>query len=165
MLLKRRFDPDALAAWETRRRAAVDGVVAATVKVSGLDADIVRRALEQKFADENGLPTITHVDALHASKTWRPSTGIVERGIAEGWLAIADGRLSVRTAPGTDDVVYRIIRGPGRYCCHCGSTVGSEREARTHVATHDAASPDPNNPAGYLNAAYYECVLEGSSNG
>ena len=29
----------------------------------------------------------------------------------------------------------------------------------------DAASPDPNNPAGYLNAAYYECVLEGSSNG
>jgi len=95
------------------------------------------------------------------------STGMVDAGLAEGWMAIAQGKLTLRAKP--EDLVYAIKRGPGHYCCHCGEklpdaaafvapkiTAGMQHVAAVHAGKK---SPDEGNPAGYLRLNHYECVL------
>lgn len=93
--------------------------------------------------------------------------GLVEAGLAEGWISIAQGKLTLRAKP--EDLVYTIKRGPGHYCCHCGVklvdaaafvapkiTAGMQHVATAHAGKR---SPDASNPAGYRRLNHYECVL------
>lgn len=50
------------------------------------------------------------VRVLRASPRWHVSPRLVERGAAEGWLALADGYVTLRTPEG--DVRYRILAAP-----------------------------------------------------
>lgn len=89
------------------------------------------------------------------------SERFIHGGVAEGWLAFADGRVTIRNDVG-DDAVYRITRGPGWYCCHCDAQLANSKEGALHVArTHrGAASPDPNNPSGWCRINHYVGVKE-----
>lgn len=116
------------------------------------------------------------VRVLRSKPRQRFSTGLVQQGIAEGWLALDGGRIIIRAANGA--YAYRILRGPGYYCCYCGASQPGSLEAQAHVATHveaptspgwlrrivggnkPPAPPDPQNPSGYRRDDYYECVLE-----
>src|SRR5262245_58132058 len=100
--------------------------------------------------DAHGHPTtLSHVEVKHTGPFPEQnfSHRLVNTGIAEGWMTLSRGELLIHA--GDEDVVYTINRIPGRYCCHCGSSLAGEGEARAHVAAEHAgvASPDPQNPA------------------
>jgi hypothetical protein len=131
--LKRRFDPDEVAAW----RAAI-------------------------AAGEHAQPPLpTHLDVQEQRGDRQNfSTRFVQSGIVEGWLSFADGEFRIRTADG--DVAFRVLELPGVYCCHCGSKLDAGNEvAQAHVADHhaDDASPDPQHPAGYRVSHAYACEV------
>lgn len=93
---------------------------------------------------------------------------MIEEGIQLGYLSIGQGKITLRAVDG--ELVYTIVRGPGRYCCHCAERIGeggkgdrsAEAEAQAHVAAaHPAVpSPDTGNPAGYRWLRGYETVLD-----
>lgn len=92
------------------------------------------------------------------------STGFVENGIEEGWIAIQDGKLVLYAVP--ENLVYDIRRVPGRYSCFDGSKLPDDEDdsgklARVVIAERHvgAPSPDPAHPAGYFKINYYDCVL------
>jgi len=93
------------------------------------------------------------------------SPSLIESGTAEGWLSTIKGQFIFHGEDG--DVIYKVNRGPGYYCCHCGlklpgvpgDGIDKNPERPGHVASaHPGiASPDPANPAGYRGIAYYDC--------
>lgn len=87
---------------------------------------------------------------------------MVARGIADGWLSIVRGILVLHADP--EDLTYKILRGPGRHCLHCGAVIENDpkgNSAREHMAKEHPglASPDPQWPHGYKVVDGYECVL------
>lgn len=124
-------------------------------------------------------PRVTHVQVKHtgANAAQNLSTGLVADAVAAGWMRIDGATLTMVAEP--EDLVYRIERGPGYYCCHDGkpipisdlareerlrSGIGrlSAAEALAYLAAHGfagKASPDAANPAGYQVIDHYECVL------
>lgn len=92
----------------------------------------------------------------------------VEEGLELGYLSIGKGQITLHAVDG--DLVYKIVRGPGRYCCHCAQRIGeggkgdksAEAEAQAHVVAAHAgiASPDKGNPAGYRWLRGFETLLE-----
>jgi YgiT-type zinc finger domain-containing protein len=91
------------------------------------------------------------------------SAGLMAAAIAEGWCSISKRKLILHVEP--QDLIYTILRLPGRYCCHCGEKLPDDATgelARAHVAiTHiGKPSPDNQNPGGYLMTNAYECVLD-----
>jgi len=98
------------------------------------------------------------------------SPKFVTNGMAEGWISIIKGTIILHTVDG--DVVYRIVRGPGAYCCHCGIKVGEGPSAsRAEVTARSAhaeeccnGTPHPTEwPDGYEVINHYECRLEVAS--
>lgn len=106
-------------------------------------------------------PKVRGVRVLRAGAGWNISPDLLQRGAYEGWLSLAKGQV-VLEAEG-QALRYRVNRGPGYYCCHCGEAVDDGPSARAHIAAEHAsqASPDPSNPAGYCRINHYECVREG----
>lgn len=118
-------------------------------------------------------PPLDHVEVYHtgARAEQNFSTALVEAAIREGWMSIGGGKLVLDVKP--ERLIYAIRRGPGHYCCHCGThlsdanqrvpghegnlTVGMQHVAEAHPNT---PSPDPGNPAGYCRLNHYECVLD-----
>ena len=100
---------------------------------------------------------LAHVKVLDAPPTQDFSEGFVKNALAEGWLSIGRGVITIEAEP--VPVQYRIVRGPGHYCCHCGQKLEGQVEARAHVAELHAgeSSPDPQNPSGYADATFYSC--------
>ena len=104
--------------------------------------------------------------SLGATPDQHFSPELVLSAIADGWMTMADGKITLKAEDG--DVVYNIRRVPGYYCCHDGATIVDAgirlADGRTvgqkYVADHfpDAASPDPGNPAGYERIHYFDCV-------
>lgn len=87
------------------------------------------------------------------------SIRFVDRAQREGWAMIEGYDLLLDVYP--EPLTYRIVRRPGRYCCHCGETVGNSTEAQAHVLQKHGKekSPDPSNPAGYMQLNAFACVL------
>jgi len=102
------------------------------------------------------------------------SEKLIRAGQTEGFLTMSGGRLILHSKP--ENLQYKILRGPGYYCCHCGKelpdanlfikddqgeptdrTFGMEHVEQVHSGKK---SPDSNNPAGYRRVNGYECVLE-----
>jgi hypothetical protein len=141
MLLKKEYDQDQVAAWNKAGRP------------------------------EDKRPVPTHVTVKRPTQEMHFNQGFLDRELANGILSIGGGKLTFKTADGEPDLVYRIVSPPGIYCCHCSASLGSEQEARTHVAEKHAGKKSPDlkpcgagisgNPAGYRQDNFYTCVLEG----
>jgi hypothetical protein len=129
---------------------------------TGVSKSAATQSLAALFAAENRGPDVAYVEVIrHKSDTWRANDRFVNRGIAEGWLAIEKGRIRLTTAPDQDDVVFAVVRRPGLYCAHCDCELADVKQAAEHVQTHaPAKSPDPNNPSGWRRATYFDCVRE-----
>jgi len=112
------------------------------------------------------LPPLSHVEIRHTGTSCEQhfSTRLVERGMAEGWIAIQDGHLILYAQP--ENLIYDIVRTPGRYSCFDGRKLPDDPGdtgalARALLAEQHTGqpSPDPNHPAGYEKINYYDCVL------
>jgi len=116
------------------------------------------------------VPPFDHVEVIHtgARAPQNFSIGYVDQALAEGWMTIGKGRLVLHAEP--EDLVYRIDRAPGHYCCHCGEPIpdggawvieGKLTKGQQHVAEQHPGleSPDPANSAGYLRLNHYACTL------
>ncbi len=141
MLMKKHYDLDQLAAWQEKHGP---------------------RARYMQLREK---PAVSYVEVKSASREWHVPPSLVEQGAAEGWLTLGDGRITLKTAGSLDNVVYRIVRVPGHYCCHCGEKIeddGRGTQAREHLAREhtDVRSPDPQNPSGWRRDAFYACELE-----
>lgn len=139
------------------------------------------KRLYEKDADgelalRDGKPVVAGVRVLRAGARQNFSTRLVPRAVAEGWLTLSRGQIIVHAAPGArgapddqsgreaagaPDLVYRIVRGPGYWCCHCGAALDNDKAAQAHLAAahKDQPSPDENWPAGFACLNHYECVL------
>jgi hypothetical protein len=107
---------------------------------------------------------VTHLDVQigqDVGKEWHPSDRVVFGGMAEGWLSIAGGKLTIKTGPDVDDHVFEIVAPPGVFCCHCGEKLEAGNEvAQKHVASDHAGgkSPDESHPAGYRQDNFFRLV-------
>lgn len=104
------------------------------------------RVLEIKPGALQGVRLIRAVSGVHHF-----ADEFILKAIAEGWMQLAGDRLTISPLDAAP-VVYRRVRLPGLYCCHCDAPLeGNAVDCLAHVrAEHgDAPSPDPNNPAGY----------------
>ena len=104
---------------------------------------------------------VVGVKVKHAGDKQHFSPRIIERGVAEGWMSLERGVITIHSDEG--DVVYKIKAPPGYFCCHCLQPLGGEASSRAHLAdAHKGAkSPDAENPAGYRKNNYFDCVKEG----
>lgn len=122
-----------------------------------------------KKTDEHGnctnQPPLDYISVghtgTHAEQNF--SVNFVADGMAQGWLSISGDTLTLHAVP--EDLHYRILRRPGRYCLHCAAQLPDDEKgllARLHVSTEHPgiASPDPSNPAGYEKLNHFECVLD-----
>ena len=59
---------------------------------------------------------VSHLEVLSETKVgkeWHPSDRVVQAGLAEGWLSIADGKMTLKTGAGKADHVFK-SSGTGR---------------------------------------------------
>lgn len=123
----------------------------------------------EKKVDKKGVctnpPPLDYVSLAHTgvSPNQNFSIHFVVNAIKEGWLEMRDDTLELHVCPET--LKYKILRGPGRYCCHCDEKLQDDETgimARLHIAQEHKgeASPDENYSAGYEKLNCFECVLE-----
>lgn len=105
------------------------------------------------------VPPVKDVEVVSAKDRHHFSTRLIEGGIAEGWLSMGQGKITVGNGPAS--VVYTIVSGPGLYCCHCNTKQDDSVMAQGHVARVHARvpSPDKNNPSGYRRDNFYTSTL------
>lgn len=117
--------------------------------------------LKRVYDTSGPQPRLVGVKLLRAGPRQRFSPRIIAQGIAQNWLSMGDGKITLRTDP---PATYSIVRGPGYYCVHCGNPMADGPSGAAHVKTDHAGkvSPDPQNPAGFRRDNFYECVLAGS---
>lgn len=103
-----------------------------------------------------------YVEILRAGDTQNFSTRLVAGALQEGWMEMINGKIIVKSQP--ENLVYKIVKEPGYYCCHDGKKLEDAIMAKNYVESNFSGvpSPDPNNPAGYMKINHYECVLEQS---
>lgn len=107
---------------------------------------------------------LDHIQVIHTGVDAEQhfSKRMVDKGVAEGWITLGGGKLTLHAKP--EDLEYTILRPPGRWCVHCGVKLEDDQSgeaARAHVAAHHAgvASPDPRYPAGYAYPTHYKVTL------
>ncbi len=138
---------------------------------------LLKRLYDRTDADNpvcNGVE-LRHT-GTHAAQNF--SERLATQAMAEGWMAIGGGTITLKTDVGP--LLYTIKREPGYYCCHDGqpipisemakrerlrSGIGrlAAAEAKAYLAARGFAgkpSPDARNPSGYEVIDHYECVLE-----
>ena len=100
------------------------------------------------------------VEVVRAKDRQHFSPNILQMGAAQGWLKQADGKITI--GKDANAVTYKVMRGPGYYCCHCRKAMDDGASARAHIEAEHAGekSPDQSNPAGYERTHYYDCVKE-----
>ena len=122
--------------------------------------EIFKAMIERGTIRELEVQSIVEVDRLTDTQVFSPN--VIAGGIAEGWLDASDKTITIHTTDG--DLVYNIVKKPGRYCCHCGEKLQDDatgETAREHVAKKHAGkqSPDPENPSGYKMQNFTECEV------
>lgn len=119
-------------------------------------------------------PPVERVSVVHTGSSPEQTftDTMVQTGLNQGFMSLAGEVLTLRTPDGKEDLVYKVLKTPGHYCCHCGQSIpdasavisqGVTRGLRHVQSAHPGVqSPDPSNPAGYRRLAGYECVLDPS---
>ncbi len=115
-------------------------------------------------------PPLDRIEVLHTgvSADQHISTRVVDAGLAEGWISIGQGKLTLHAKP--EALVFTIKRLPGYYCCHCGAALADAGQVLADGSTKglahvreehpNATSPDPGNPSGYERINHYDLVLD-----
>lgn len=125
-------------------------------------------------------PVCTHVSVKHTGSSLDQnfSSRLVAQAMAEGWMSLSGGQLTVKADP--EDLRYDVLRGPGYYCVHDGkeipvSNLARDERLRTGMGRLAAAeakaylkangfegvtSPNPAHPSGYEVIDHFECVLD-----
>lgn len=87
------------------------------------------------------------------------SRRLVETALAEGWMSMGGGKLTLRASP--EDLVYTVLRVPGVYCDLCGEKLDAGGPtAQLHVSSKHPGEPRSDAwPSGYAQINAYECVL------
>ena len=101
----------------------------------------------------------------HAEQRFSPE--LVAKAIQQGWMTMEADVLTLK-AYQQEDLHYKVLRRPGRYCLHCKAALPGVQEdysgaaAREHVATEHPGEPSPSKewPTGYEVLNYFECVLD-----
>ena len=166
MQLKRIYDHDApKEKWSIRTEMCRECVVGKVVNAAG---DGVENCLvcggDGQIRIE--VPPVSGITVLRAGLVQRFTQHFINGALKEGWLSIGEGQIRLEATP--EALVYRIVRVPGAYCCHCdepvagGASAAAVAKSMEHVtqAHLGAASPDPINPAGYRTENCYTAVLE-----
>ena len=113
MRLKRLYDWDApKAEWATREEQCATcngkGVV-----INDANDGVVNCPDCEDGVRQVSVPPVSGVEVEHAGPEQHFSTRIIDRGLSEGWMSIANGQLSVNGENRT--LVYDIKRAPGTY--------------------------------------------------
>lgn len=119
--------------------------------------------------DENGVctnpPEFDYVSLAHTGVDINQnfSVDLVTEALNKKWMTMEEGKLTLLIHP--VNLYYKILREPGRYCCHCGDKLQDDIKgslARLHIASKhpDKESPDPNNASGYCRINHFECELD-----
>jgi len=124
--------------------------------------------LQRKYHhDSNGIkpPVVRGIKLkrMSADGKQRFAPKLVKIGQDEHWLSVTGGKIIIHDEGG--DVPFKVLKVPGRYCCHCGEKLTDDADgaaARKHVVEHHVGkkSPDEQNPSGYVMQNYYDCELE-----
>jgi len=154
MLLKRIYDKPK--GWERKANVrGADGKLADPTKPEGACLNT---------------PPLAHLEIKHTgtSPEQNFSDRLIAAGLAEGFISLAKGKLTLHGKP--EDLNYTVKRLPGYYCCHCGAslpdagrmvapgvTAGMQHVAEAHAGKK---SPDESNPAGYRRINAFECALD-----
>ena len=110
-------------------------------------------------------PTLDYVSVghtgVHPEQNFSP--GLVLAGVQEGWIKIEGEYLILNVHP--EPLRYKILRLPGRYCCHCGEKLPDDdggELSRIHLAQYhlNVPSPDSKWQAGYMRLNEYQCTLD-----
>ena len=160
MLLKRHYEPAALKKWLKARDAELKPQIDGIVETTSLTEAAARKLLNNRYADANDPPKISHIEVKRVGDKQNLSPGFIDRGIAECWLSIGNGKITIKTVDGEPDLVFDIKRVPGHYSCFTGEKLNGEDDAKAHVKAQKDDSPDPEHPSGYRQNLYYECVRE-----
>ena len=122
---------------------------------------LLKRLYAPESLKEGAKPKVVGVRVLRAGRKQKFSPELLAQGASQGWLEMANGKITLKGA--NETVVYRLVRTPGYYCSHCGEPMPDGKAAAAHVAAAHAgkASPDPENPAGYMKTNAYKGVREG----
>jgi hypothetical protein len=114
--------------------------------------------LKRIYNTDGPNPVLDHIKVLQHSKNQRFTQKLINRGVAEGFMTVGQGIITLHTQP---QLTYKIVRGPGIYCCFDGKKLDDEKAARAYVEQNFSgqASPDKNNPAGYADERFFTCEL------
>jgi len=116
-------------------------------------------------------PTVNGIEITRLSPSGNQhfSPKLVAMGEIEQWLSISKDKKHIVIHEAGGDIPFKILREPGRYCCHCGVKLEDDNHliapgeaARKHVADeHEGeVSPDVFNPAGYEKINYFDCKVQ-----
>lgn len=110
--------------------------------------------------DDKGRVHFIGIKVVSAKKVHHFSPSLIQRGVTEGWIVMGKGMIVLAGEDG--DVSYKIVRGPGHYCCHCQTALPDGQTSQVHVAANHEGekSPDPSNPAGYRRDNFFACEKE-----
>jgi hypothetical protein len=113
--------------------------------------------LKRIFGEDKKRPS--HVEVLQLSKRWNISPELVAGAARDGWLAIGDGKVVLKTDKGP--LVFNMLFTPGWYCCFCNKELDNSVTGKIHVqdAHPRMVSPDKNNPSGWRRINHYELQL------
>jgi hypothetical protein len=100
-----------------------------------------------------------YLKAISVSQTQKFTQPLINQLIGEGLCSVSKGVITIHTEP--QELRYRVVAIPGYYCCFDNTKLADQFEARKYVAENFAGqeSPDPQNPAGYRNDAFFLCEL------
>lgn len=166
MYLKKHYKPESLAKYfqekETQTALAREKAAVLDVNDPVLLESIVNTMVSGKHIP---LPELDYIVVAHTGTTreQRFSTDLVSELLSAGIMEIHDDELYFKVYPET--LRYKIVREPGRYCLHCKGKLGDDQKgelARLHIAKEHRGvqSPELNNPSGYVDNRFYECVLD-----
>lgn len=110
-----------------------------------------------------------YLKADRVSRTQKITQPLINKLMGEGLYSVNRDIITIHTSP--KELKFKVVAIPGYYCCFDGKNLADQFEARKYVAENFAGeeSPDPQNPAGYRNDAFFLCELinydEVASNG
>ena len=114
--------------------------------------------LKKRFEHSTGEPILTHVEVIRKSKKQNFTRKFIDKSVESGLMTLTKGSIVLHTVP---ELTYKIIRGPGIFCCFDNERISDQEEARAYVAKNfkGVPSPDSNNPSGYRDDRFYACQL------
>lgn len=169
MELKRIYDPADLQRFQAEQAAALQE---ARAQITAMQ---IPAELQEEFASRmvqaRALrpPQVSGFQLGHTGVTSAQnfSTDFVTEMLQAGIMELHENQLGFHVSHEGKAITlnYTILRTPGRYCLHCNEKLeGDEggQMARLHVAQNHAgaASPDAEQPAGYVWLKHFECVLD-----